>query len=157
MAELATTLKTYAPQAKAIATLLQVGGQFDKGRAADEQARIEAAQLRRQATNQRGISQREASEARRRGELATSRARAVAGASGAGADDPTVTNVIGDIEGRGEYNALTALYNGDFTARGMDATARAARRTGRAARGASRMQAGATILSNAESLLDVFK
>lgn len=157
MAELAKGLSTYAPQLKAITTLLQVSGELNKGRALDAQARSEAAQLKRQATNQRGISQRESSEARRRGEVARSRAQAVAAASGATADDPTVTNIMGDIEGRTEYNALSALYNGEFSASGLDQTADARRRMGRAARGAGRMQAGATILSNAGSLIDAFK
>lgn len=58
-------------------------------------------------------SQRAAIEQNRQAGIAESRAVAVAAGSGAGASDPTVAKLVGNIAGRGQYNALTALYNGD--------------------------------------------
>jgi hypothetical protein len=43
---------------------------------------------------------------------AQSRLQALAAGSGGGADDPTVIKLGQDIAGQGEYNALSALYQG---------------------------------------------
>jgi hypothetical protein len=80
-----------------------------------------------------------------------SRARAVAAASGAGASDPTVTNLMADIDTQGEVNYLNALYSGDTTARGLRTGAATARRTGKAAQSASRINAASTGLGGATS------
>ena len=89
-------------------------------------AKFEAAQYNQAAGQERASSQRAAIEARRQGRLKQSRAVAVAAASGAGASDPTVMNIIADLAGEGEYNALTALYNGEESARGLEMKAKAA-------------------------------
>lgn len=68
------------------------------------------------AQNAKGAAQRSAIEQDRQAKLAISRAVAVAAGSGAGASDPTVNKLVGDIAARGEYNALSALYSGDSEA-----------------------------------------
>ena len=70
-----------------------------------------------------GQAEREAalaSEQRRQGRLLSSRALAVAAASGAGAGDPTVENIIGDIGAEGEFRALSEMFIGEERARGLE-------------------------------------
>jgi hypothetical protein len=72
--------------------------------------------LKQNSQNAKGAAQRGAIEQDRQAKLAMSRAVAVAAGSGAGASDPTVTKLVGDLAARGKYNALTALYQGDSEA-----------------------------------------
>lgn len=92
---------------------------------AKDYARYQATQLNRRANSERATGQRGAIEEWRRSRLAQSQARAVAAASGGGVSDPSVTKIIGDLAGEGEYNALTALYEGEDAARGYEDQARA--------------------------------
>jgi hypothetical protein len=79
--------------------------------------RVEAAQLEQQAGQVIAASQRDASEERKKTELIASRALAVASSSGGGAHDPTVANIIADIQGEGAYRQAVALYQGEEQAR----------------------------------------
>ena len=57
--------------------------------------------------------QRAMLEERRQKRLIASRALAVASASGGGAFDPSVINIIGDIDGEGAYRESVAMYQGE--------------------------------------------
>lgn len=127
-------------------TLISAGGALQEGQAAEAGARFEAAQMSQAAGQERAASQRRALEERRRARLAQSRAQAVAAASGAGATDPTVLNIIGDIEEEGEYRALTAMFEGEEAARGMEMGAMARLWEGRQQRKASRITAASKVL-----------
>lgn len=83
---------------------------------ATDEANYSAANQRVQAGQEQSSSQRAAQEHRRQTTLAASSARAKAAASGGGALDPTVLDEIGNIEGFGEFTALTDLYEGNSTA-----------------------------------------
>lgn len=109
-------------------------GTIAQGHNADEIAKFQAKQMRQIANREEALSQREAIEERRAARLLGSRAIAMAGASGAGVDDPTVSNILGEIDARGEYNALMALYNGTMKARDLRTDADAKREEGRAAK-----------------------
>jgi hypothetical protein len=80
--------------------------------------RADAMEMR--AGEERATAQRSAMEQRRQGRLLESRARALAAASGGGATDPTVTNILGDIEYEADYRALTASYEGETMAHGLE-------------------------------------
>ncbi len=121
-----------------------------------KELRSQASQLEAQAGLERASSQRQAIDEKRQARLASSRALAVAAASGAGADDPTVVNAIAGIEGEGEYRALTALYNADQEALGMEAQAKANRRAAKATKTAGLLKGAGTILSAGSSLYDRF-
>lgn len=131
-------LAAAAPYTKGAATVLSV---LSNERA----AKSDAKQLRYQAGQTRASSQRAAAEERRRARLLDSRARAVAAKSGAGVSDPTVVNLRGDIEARGEYNALSRMYEGETEAGSLELEAVERRR---AARGRSI----ATVLDSAGSI-----
>lgn len=137
-------------------TLFSAIGSIGAGKAAKRSADAEAARLRRQAGQTRASAQREALEAKRSSRYAQSRALAVAASSGAGANDPTVQNIIADLAGEGEYGALTALYEGEERALGMEDTATATQREGRAKRTAGYLQGASTLLSGASSLSEKY-
>lgn len=145
------------PAALAVAgTALSAGGTIIGANSEAAQLRSQAAQLEAKAGLERASSQRQAIDEKRNARLASSRALAVAASSGAGADDPTVVNTIAGIEGEGEYRALTALYNGDQEALGMEAQAAANRKGAKATKTAGLLKAGGTILSAGSSLYDRF-
>lgn len=83
------------------------------------QARVaenNAIQLEQQANEEEVTAQRKAIEYKRISRLQQSRALALAAASGGSAHDPTVVDNLADIGEVGEYNALTALYEGSTAA-----------------------------------------
>ncbi|WP_016745739.1 hypothetical protein [Rhizorhabdus wittichii] len=132
--------------------VLQAGGSIFGGIAANKAAKAEARQMETQAGLERATSQREAMEERRQARLLNSRALAVAAASGGGADDPSVVNLMADIDGEGAYRALTALYEGETEARGLEAQAKARRKEGKNAKIAGFINAGASLLGAGSSL-----
>lgn len=138
-------------------SLLSAGGTIIGANAEAKQLRSEAAQIEAQAGLERASSQRQAMDEKRQARLAASRGLAVAAASGAGADDPTVVNLLAGIEGEGEYRALSALYSGEESARGMEAEARAKRAGAKSTKTAGLLKAGGTILSAGTSIYDRFK
>lgn len=88
--------------------------------------------MEQEAGQMRAASQRAAIEEERQADLAASRARAVAGASGAGVGtDPTVVQAVGDIGYEGELRALTAMYQGEEAGRGLEYQAELERARGR--------------------------
>lgn len=76
-----------------------------------------------------------------------SRQQAVASASGAGATDPTVLKLMGDVAGQGYNNSQAALYEGESRGRALEDQAAISRMQGRQARLAGFIGAGTSILS----------
>lgn len=142
------------------ATLVQASGTLAAGRAEQQAANAraqglehQAAQGRQAAGQERATAQRAAIEQRRQGRFLASRSLAVAAASGAGAGDPTVENILGGIGAEGEFRALSELFIGEERALGLETQAdlrifesEQERRAGKAARRASRGTAFAQIL-----------
>jgi hypothetical protein len=124
-----------AMAAKAMGTIAQ-------GNFAAESAKNQSRQLKAMALREEAMSQREAIEERRAARLLASNARAAFGASGAGVDgDPTVDKILGEIETRGEYNALVAMYEGTMRARQQRFEADTVREEGRSAKKAAYLSA----------------
>ena len=128
-------------------TLLSSVGALGSARAMSSLAGFNADLLESSADDQIAAGQREALEQKRQANLAMSRAQAVAAASGGGAADPTVINVIGDIAAEGEYNARVADYSGRERARNTQLQAAAERAKGGAAETAGYINAAGTLLS----------
>ena len=109
-----------------LATVAQIGGTILSGIGALQSlsggkqtaAGINAAAVQA-AGQERAKSQHAAAEQRRQAALVTSRARAVAGASGGGVTDPTMVDITSELAGEGERRALTAMYEGEDRARGI--------------------------------------
>ena len=108
-------------------TALTAGGQLSAASSQAKQLRGEATQLDAAAVTDRASSQRTAVEQKRQARLLQSRALAVAGASGGGVSDPGVVDLLARLSGEGEYRALTALYEGEESARSKEAQASARR------------------------------
>lgn len=134
--------------------VVSAGGSIFGGIQKSKALKFEAKQLEGNAGLERAMSQREAMEERRQARLLNSRALAVAAASGGGTDDPTVVNLMADIEGEGEYRALSSLYSGETSARGMEAEAKARRKEAKNAKIAGFIDGASSILGAGSSLAD---
>ncbi len=115
----------------------------------------QAKQARQNAGQERASSQRAASEQRRQARFLSSRALALAAASGGGAGG-SVENILGDIGAEGEFRALTEMFTGEERARHLETQADALifegnqeRRAGDIARRASKGRAFGQVLSGA--------
>ena len=100
-------------------------GQY-RGAAADArkvESDFEAQQMDAKAISERATSHRAAAEERRQMRLAQSKLLARAAAGGGGALDPTVVNLDAQLEGEGEYRALTQLFQGEERARDLESGA----------------------------------
>lgn len=113
---------------QASATILGAGSQLARGeamsaigarRAAEQQ--YEAKQLVAEGEQSRGVGLRAAQDETLRGETVNSAALARAAASGAGASDPTVMNIMERTSGMAAYRAALAMYEGEAQAR-LDVT-----------------------------------
>ena len=82
------------------------------GRADQAAALREGEQLRAQGKAEVATAQRRMIERRRQKELAQSRTLAVAGAQGSSTSDINVQDAFWEIEREGEFNAVSALYEG---------------------------------------------
>lgn len=90
----------------------------------------------------------EVAEAEREKERVQGRAVSVAAASGGGVDDPTVVNLIGDLNAEGTYRMMAKLYAGSDEALGIYNEAEMARREGDAALQAGYVKAAKTVMSS---------
>ena len=140
----------------AAGTAVSAGGTILGAKSEAKALRSEARQLDAKAGLERASSQRAAIEERRQAGLASSRTLALAAASGAGASDPTVINMMADLAGEGEYRALTALYQGEEEARGLESQAAMRRKEAKATKTAGYLKAAGTILNAGSSMYDRF-
>jgi len=106
-----------------IGTGLQAGGdilsgfaQYSQGKLARSIGRMRRASSDQAAKQVVASAQRVALEDKRQAELIASRAVAVAAAGGGGVNDPTVINLLEDIEAEGAYRAAVAMYEGESQA-----------------------------------------
>lgn len=130
-----------------VATIFQVGSTIAEGRERDKQARREAEQLRLQGIQDRAEAQVEARAERRRAELLSSRLKALAGASGTSVSSPNVVNELAEIDERGAYNSLAALYSGATSESSKRRLAKAREREGSRAKTQSYWKATGQVLS----------
>jgi len=123
------------------------------GLEAQKAARFQAEQMRINAGQAQAGAQREASMVEREAEYTASRALAVAAASGGGASDPTVVNLMARNADQMAYRRQLALYEGDEAARGMRMGAAAKEYSGASARRASNEAAVSSVYGAGSSLL----
>lgn len=143
MAFATSTLATIAAVSGVAGLGLGVMGQMQAGQAAKAQGKAQqqatdyqAQQAVVQAGQERAAAQRRAIAQRRATDRVQSNLQARAAASGGGALDPSVIDISGDIAQEGEYRALSALYEGEDRARGLENSASLRRYEGSASRAA---------------------
>lgn len=147
------TLSTLATAASVGGSVLSGIGQIQAGKAANVSAKFQAGQMEQRAGQERAASQRVALEERRRAGIAMSNATAAAGVSGGGATDPTVLNITGGLAKQGEYNALSALFEGEEKARGLQLQAAGTRMEGKQTKRAGYISGASTIISGTGNTL----
>lgn len=139
------------PIISVVGMISSANAQKKQGEQQQQLANYQAQQLEAQMGQERASAQRAAIEERRRSQLAQSRALALA-AKGGGASDPSVVDVISDLEGEGAYRSMVRLYQGDENARVLQERANATRYGGNIAASAGRTNATATLLKGGSSL-----
>lgn len=125
---------TTADTLGAIGSVVSGVGTVASGVAEKNAADFEAAQIEQKAKEETAAAQRDAIAKRREGAIITSRAQAVAAASGGGAgtDAPTIVKLMGQTAGEADYNAQTAMYGGYSRAAGLRDSAKGRRMSGKA-------------------------
>jgi hypothetical protein len=139
-----------ASNAGLIGTGLAAAGTIYSGVRAHHTAKWEAKQMKAKGDEEQAIAQREATRRRAEKDRLLSRVRAVAGASGGGVGDPTVTQIMANIEQEGEYNALAEMYRGTSSRSTLRAEAAVRKSEGKGAMIGSFLDAGSTIYSGIE-------
>ena len=135
-----------------IGSIIQGVGAIAGGVAANNAAQEEARQMDERGREEFAASQREAQERRREGRVVNSRAQAVAAASGAGADAPTIVRLMSDTAGQAEYNAQSDTYGGRQRRAGLRDNARARRAEGQASLLGSFFDAAGSFAGGADKL-----
>jgi hypothetical protein len=130
-----------AQAAGIVGTVLSFASTIMGGNAAAKQAKAEAAQLTTKAGQERAVTQRRMIAARREGELVESRSAALAAATGGGAGDVGVQNILSGIGAETETNVGNVLYEGEERAKGLEFQAANVLAKGKAAKRASRISA----------------
>jgi hypothetical protein len=133
-------------------TVLSAGGQYRAGKTEDKRAKIEARQMEAQAKEEFAASQRAGFEQERQGALKASRMLALAAASGGGASDPTIVNLMANLAGETQYRKSVELYEGGERAKDLRYQGQVRRYEGKEAKRAGKLGAFTTLLSGGTSL-----
>lgn len=159
MGPLALPLTLAAGLTAGAGTIMSGNAAAAAGQMGQNAKNYEAQQLNQNAVQERAVAQRQALDKARETTFALSGLQARAAASGGSAQDPTVVKLGGDIAGRGKYEALADMYQGENRARGLEAQAKGDIYTGEALkmegdmkREASYFSAAGTVLGSAGSM-----
>lgn len=108
------------------------------GKANQQAADYQAAQMKVNAGQERAAAQRKALAETKRKDLAQSRVQALSAAGGGGTLDPSIVDIMGDLESEGTLNAQNALYEGEERARDLETGASLKTYEGQQARAAGK-------------------
>lgn len=133
-------------------TIVSAVGSIAAGQAQADAANAQAAAQERRAGEERAAAQRQAAAKAKEARLVMSRQQALAAASGGGAGDPTVMNLMGQVAATGDFNARSALYEGEARGRGLEDQAAIERMQAKQAKLAGFINAGSTILGGLSSV-----
>lgn len=159
-------------------TALSAVGQIQQGKSqqklmnyqaqqAENIADAQAKQLEYRAGQERASTQRKVIQENRTKNLALSRAQALVASSGGGSLDPSVINLMGDLETQGEYNKSVINYEGEESAKGNEYSAALTRSQGQSQAAVDRfsgkmykqagyMAAASTVLKGGSSMYDKY-
>lgn len=133
-------------------TLISAKSGMDNAAYQSSMARAEAAALKQKANEEAAAAQRVAGTRERQTELVLSRARALAADSGTDATSPDILSNEGQISSQGDYNALSALYEGQSRARTSNNQAEIDLFRSKRIDAAAPLAAGGTLLSGLSGL-----
>lgn len=120
---------------------------LNEGAQKRKQLRRQGDSLNEAANRRMAATTADMAEAKREKDYMASRAVAVASAQGAGLDDPTMVNVLGDLNAEGEYRIMANLYTGSSETEGIRYEAQEAYRSGEAALQSGYASAAKTLMS----------
>jgi len=143
----------YAGGLSALGSGLGAVARFMYGVEARQAGDSAAAQLRQNAGQAQASAQRQAADITQQTQLVTSRALAVAAASGGGASDPTVVDLIARDAARGAYLRSVALYGGEDRARALEGEANVRQYEGKVAERNAFLEGGLEAAGGATSLM----
>lgn len=123
------------------------GGHLYKAWQIKKNKQREAAALRDAKNRTMAATTREMAEEERNREYMHSRAIALAAASGAGVDDPTMVKLLGDLQAEGKYRVMSRLWSGQDDAEGLIFRAEAAQREANTAMTVGAINAVTSVLS----------
>jgi hypothetical protein len=126
--------------------IAQSNASLAMGEASQKQAEYKAKQLEQQSNEARAAAQRVSEDERHKLTIAQSSMQARAASQGAGATDDTVIKLDEDLAGKGEYNALGEMYNGENRARGIQMQADSSRFDGQIAKMGYESKASASLI-----------
>jgi hypothetical protein len=132
-------------------TIASAAGAVAGGISASNDAKAQADLAEMQANEARAVSQREADRKSREAKLIMSSQQAKAAASGGGARDPTVLQLMGDVGAEASYQERAALYEGETRGRGLEAQAAIDRMRARQAMLGGFIGAGSSVISGLSS------
>lgn len=138
-------------------TALSAYSSHQQGKAADEAAEYEAAQITANAERSAAAGLRQAEEIRRQKRVAMSDARAAQASSGGSTTDAGALDQLGRLGGIFEYNALEQIYGSQADASGMYGQAAARRFEGKMAKRTGNTAALSTVLSSAGNIYGQYK
>lgn len=141
-----------AAAGQVLGSILSFAGQMKQASATKRAGIQENLFAKSEAGQLQAAGQRAGMEEERKAALLSSRALAVASASGAGAADPTATKIMADITSEGAYRKGVALYDYEERARLIRARGAITEDTARQKATAQRMQAYASLLSQGSSM-----
>jgi len=150
---------TGAEDLSILGSILQFTGTIQQGNAIQRASQYQADQLRQNGGQAQAAAQRTAADVDRQTQMVVSRALAVAAASGGGASDPTVVNLIAQNTAEGAYRKAVALYGGDETNRVNQMQADAREYEGKSARVAGYVSGASNLMmagARGKSLFDRF-
>lgn len=138
----ASVLGSIGSALPAIAGVASAGGAIYSGAQQSAAADAEAKRMKAEGDDQFATGQRRAMGARRQKDLVASRAKAVAAASGGGADGGSVDAIMEGIEQQGEYNAMVEFFEGSSARNKAYAGAASRKQSGRNAMTAGFIRGG---------------
>jgi len=133
----------------AFSSIFSAGSALAGGSAADKTAKFKAQQIERNAKARRASGTRETQEGLRKGRVLQSDAIAQM-AAGGGAFDAGSIEQLAELKQTTDYNALTALFEAEEQAKGLDLAAKGVRIEGKMAKKKGQRKALSTILTGAD-------
>lgn len=156
MAELATIATLISAGTAMAGAAVSAQGTLAAGKAAQQAANYEAAQLDIKAKEEQAASQREALEHKRKKDMALSEVQSKSAASGFSATDPTALAIADEISRYGTMQEQMAMYGGESRRTGIEAQAAGRRMEGAAARQGAKYSAVGTILGGVSTMASKF-
>ena len=153
MAESAVAL---AAAGSVAGTIISAGSTYASGKFARREGDFRAKQMREQANADKATAVQEAKFERRKSDLLQSRAKALAASSGTDVSSADIQNVMSELDERGEYNALGALFKGFSSARSKLAGANMEEIAGKMEKKQGKRKAIANIVSGSSDFHDVY-